>query len=136
MMSVPDFEHNLEKYAQVIVKVGLNLQPGQRLLIGSSRFGRETPFEAAPLVRLVAAKAYQAGASLVDVIWGDPKLHLIRLENAAPSTLEEYPDWIAAGNLDSIKHGNALLGIVANDPDLFRGQDPEKVSLLQRIASE
>jgi aminopeptidase len=135
-MSVPDFERNLEKYAQVIVKVGLNLQPGQRLLIGSSRFGRETPFEAAPLVRQVAAKAYQVGARLVDVIWGDPKLHVIRLENAVPSTLEEYPDWIAAGNLDYIKHGDAMLGIVANDPDLFRGQDPEKVSLLQRIAAE
>lgn len=64
-----DFERNLERYAEVIVRVGLNLQPGQRLLIGMPRFGiYGTPLESAPLVRLIAAKAYQVGARLVDVI--------------------------------------------------------------------
>jgi len=29
-----EFEQNLKKYAEVIVKVGLNLQPGKRLLLG------------------------------------------------------------------------------------------------------
>ena len=29
------FEHNLEKYAEILVKVGLNIQPKQRLLIGA-----------------------------------------------------------------------------------------------------
>jgi aminopeptidase len=135
-MPVTDFERKLEKYAEVIVRVGLNLQPGQRLLIGSSRFGRETPFEAAPLVRHIAAKAYQAGSPLVDVIWGEPLLHVIRLENAGRDTLEVYPDWIAAGNLDHVKNGDALLGIVASDPDLFKGQDPELVGILQKVASE
>ncbi|MEO8606851.1 MAG: aminopeptidase [Chloroflexota bacterium] len=135
-MSVPDFQHKLEKYAEVIIKVGLNLQPGQRLLIGSSRFGRETPFEAAPLVREIAAKAYQAGSPLVDVIWGDPQLHVIRLQNAARETLEAYPNWIAEGNLNHVKQGGALLGIVANDPDLFKGQDPDMIGVLQKVASE
>jgi aminopeptidase len=34
-----DFEQNLEKYAEIVVKVGLNLQPGQRLLIGAPVMG-------------------------------------------------------------------------------------------------
>ncbi|MFX1344330.1 MAG: aminopeptidase [Promethearchaeota archaeon] len=34
-----EFEIKLEKYAEVIVKVGLNLQPGQRLLIGTPTSG-------------------------------------------------------------------------------------------------
>jgi len=135
-MPVSDFERKLEKYAEVIVKVGLNLQPGQRLLIGSSRFGREIPFEAAPLVRQVAAKAYQAGAELVDVIWGDPQLQLIRLQHARRESLEAYPKWLADGNLNHIKQGDALLGIVANDPDLFKDQDPELVSILQRVSNQ
>jgi aminopeptidase len=135
-MPVPDFERKLEKYAEVIVRVGLNMQPGQRLLIGSSRFGREIPFEAAPLVRQVAAKAYQAGAELVDVIWGDPQLHLVRLQNARRDTLEAYSDWIAEGNLNHIKNGGAMLGIVANDPDLFKDQDPELVGILQGVSSQ
>ena len=58
-----EFERNLEKYAQVIVKVGLNLQPGQRLVIGAPIFGvYGTPIELAPLVRLIVTQAYQAGA--------------------------------------------------------------------------
>jgi aminopeptidase len=135
-MPVADFDRKLEKYAEIIVKIGLNIQPGQKLLIGSSRFGRETPFEAAPLVRHVAAKAYQAGARLVDVIWGDPQLHVIRLQNAPRDSFEEYPQWVADGNLTHIQNGGALLGIVANDPDLFKGQDSELVGVMQRVASE
>ena len=41
-----EFEQNLDKYAEVIVRVGLNLQPGQRLLIGTPGFGiYGTPIE-------------------------------------------------------------------------------------------
>ena len=70
-----EFEENLEKYAELIVKVGLNLQPGQRLLIGSPLFGGLTPIEAEPLVARVAKHAYQSGARLVDVIWTDHLLN-------------------------------------------------------------
>src|SRR5512136_2756350 len=86
-----EFEQNLDKYAQVAVKVGLNLQPGQRLLIGAPLAGALAPLEAAPFVRLVAAHAYQAGARLVDVMWGDDQLRLIRLQHAKHDSLDEYP---------------------------------------------
>jgi len=44
-----DFERNLEKYAEVVVKVALNLQPGQRLLIGAPTVGiLGVPLELAP----------------------------------------------------------------------------------------
>jgi aminopeptidase len=63
-----EFERNLERYAEVIVRLGLNLQPRQRLLIGMPIFGIcGTPIELAPLVRLIVAKAYGVGARLVDV---------------------------------------------------------------------
>ncbi|KKK41706.1 MAG: Aminopeptidase 2, partial [Candidatus Lokiarchaeum sp. GC14_75] len=71
-----EFEQNLEKYAEVILKVGLNLQKGQRLLILSMR---ETPLlELAPFVELITNKAYKMGAKFVEVIWNDPQLDLIR----------------------------------------------------------
>ncbi|MBA7640627.1 Aminopeptidase 2 [subsurface metagenome] len=58
-----EFEQKLEKYAEVILKVGLNLQPKQRLLIGGASSNYDgTSFEAAPLVRIIAKKAYQMGA--------------------------------------------------------------------------
>jgi aminopeptidase len=51
---LPNFEANLQTYAELIVKVGLNLQTNQRLLIVA-------PLPAAPLVRHVAARACQQG---------------------------------------------------------------------------
>ena len=66
------FEKNLEKYAEVILKVGLNLQPGQRLLIGGATSSYDgVSYENAQLVRIITKKAYQMGARLVDVVWGD-----------------------------------------------------------------
>jgi leucyl aminopeptidase (aminopeptidase T) len=86
-MMASEFEQNLEKYAEVAVKVGLNLQPGQRLLIGTPMMDGLTPIEAAPLVRLIAARAYRVGARLVDVMWGDDQLKpIIPLPGAAADT--------------------------------------------------
>ncbi len=52
-----DFENKLEKYTEVIVKVGLNIQPGQRLLIGPPFNGiLGVPIELAPLVRKIVTK--------------------------------------------------------------------------------
>jgi aminopeptidase len=87
-----DFERNLDKYADVLLKIGLNLQEGQRLLIGVPIFGIQgTPIELAPLVRLVARKAYQAGARLVDVLWNDDQMRLTRFQEAPRDSFEEFP---------------------------------------------
>ena len=67
-METSTFEEKLERYAELAVKVGLNLQPGQRLLIVAN------PLESAPLVRAVATCAYQNGCRLVTVLWGDEAL--------------------------------------------------------------
>ena len=119
-----EFEHKLEKYAEVIVKVGLNIQPGQRLLIGPPMWGAfGTELEFVPLVRLVAKKAYQAGASLVDVMWRDDQLSLIRLGHAPPDSLEEFPAWRSDGAIDAAKAGDAILMIFAPNQFLFADQD-------------
>lgn len=124
-----EFEVNLEKYAELIVTVGLNVQPGQRLLIGAPIRGfRGTPLELAPLVRLIAAKAYQVGARLVDVIWNDDQLYLVRLQHAPRDSFEECPTWRADATLQVAKAGDAMLLFLAENPDLVTDQDPESVA--------
>jgi aminopeptidase len=119
-----EFEINLEKYAEVIVKVGLNLQPGQRLLIGTPTFGNKgVPIELAPLVRLIMKKSYQIGARLVDVMWEDDKLQLIRYKYAPKDSFEEFPTWRTDGAFDIAKEGDAMLIIKAQNPDLLSEQD-------------
>lgn len=120
-----DFERNLDKYAEVIVRVGLNLQPAQRLLIiGMPQLGiYGTPLELAPLVRLIATKAYQVGARLVDVMWNDDQLRLIRFQHAPRDSFEEFPTWRIDGAVEVTKSGDAVLVIYAEDPDLLVKQD-------------
>ena len=125
----------LKKYAEVIVKVGLNIRKGQRLIITNSRI-RGVPLHAAPLVREVAHSAYEAGARYVDVIWGDEELLRSRLQNAPRETLTEYPTWQITGLMDFVKGGDAMLTILADNPDLMAGLDPDAVATLQQVHLE
>ena len=99
-----EFEQNLEKYAEVILKVGVNLQKGQRLLIGANDFGTSL-LDLAPFIELIAKKAYQLGARFVEVIWNDPQLHLIRLQHAPRNSFEEFSTWRVDASLEFIKKG-------------------------------
>jgi aminopeptidase len=135
-MMDPSFEKKLEAYAELILKVGLNFQPGQRLLIGVPVYNTGVPLEAAPLVRLLVAKAYQMGARYVDVIWGDDEILVARFINAQPNTFNEYPSWKANLLLDYVQQGDAILTVLGNDPDLLRDQDPDLVAHLQKIVLE
>jgi len=120
-----EFEQNLEKYAELIVKVGLNIQPGQKLVIGPPYLFLGTELETAPLVRLIAKEAYQAGARLVDVMWNDEPLEIIRLKNAPRDSFDEYPTWRAEAAIEAAKAGDALLLLISPNDDLFADQDQE-----------
>src|SRR5258706_7548855 len=124
-----DFEKNLEKYAEVIIRVGLNLQPGQRLVVTA-------PIGAAWFVRIIAAKAYQAGARLVDVLWGDEQLTLVRLKYAPRDSFEESSKWRTDTLASYLERGDALLSISAADPDLLRGQDTDLIATMNRVAAQ
>ncbi len=117
-----NFEEMLEKYAELTVKVGLNLQKGQRLFIAS---GTNT----AEFVRVVAAKAYQAGSPLVQVLWQDEKITQIRHEFAPRDSFEEYPTWVTDGIFEGVQRGDAYLSMETIDPDLLKGYDPDLVNL-------
>ncbi len=121
-----DFESKLEKYADLAVHVGANVQPGQRLLLW-----RVSP-QSADLVKVITAKAYEAGASLVETIWMDDGMQLARIQHAPDDSLEEFPEWVANGMLEHVQNGGALISARGGDPDLFRGQDEERVARVQK----
>ena len=125
----------LKKYAEAIVRVGLNLQAGQRLIITNATARGVLP-AGRDLVHAVTKAAYAAGARYVDVIWGDEEMLRIRLQHAPANSLSEYPKWHVHGILDMIKNGDALLSIYANNPDVYEGLDPERLAGMQRSALE
>jgi aminopeptidase len=121
------FEQKLEKYADVLIRVGLNLRAGQRLFL-------RAPIEAAPFVRLITQKAYQAGARLVDVSWNDEQILLTRMQYAPHDSFEESSTWLPDAIAAHIERGDAYMAIAAGNPELLSGQDPENVATVQQIA--
>ena len=131
MESSQQHQELLQKYAEAIVRVGLNLRAGQRLIITNAT-ARGVPPAGRPLVHAVTKAAYAAGARFVDVIWGDEEMLRLRIQNAPADSFGEYPKWQVHGILDMIKNGDALLSIYANNPDIYDGLDPERLGAMQR----
>ncbi|HEY5728993.1 MAG TPA: aminopeptidase [Anaerolineales bacterium] len=131
MSSNKQHQEMLKKYAEVIVKVGLNLRKGQRLFI-TNWTARGVPPAARALVHEVTKAAYVAGAKYVETIWGDEEMLRIRLKDAPEDSFDEYPKFQVAAAMDMIKNGDALLSISANDPDAFAGLDSERVAAMQK----
>jgi aminopeptidase len=125
----------LETYGDLAVRVALNLQPGQRLLIIGPLVNGGVSLEAAPLVRAVAKSAYRAGAELVEPIWGDEPLLLTRFADARRETLTAYSRWLPKALVEHVADGGAVMSIYANDPDLLASHPPELVGGLQQAVS-
>ena len=115
------FEQNLEKYAELAVKVGINIQKNQTLVINA-------PTNNIEFVRLVAKKAYEAGAKDVLIEWNDEQLTLLRYSLAPDEAFLEFPMWKARGFEEMAENGAAFMSIVASNPDLLKDVNPERIS--------
>ncbi|HKI52896.1 MAG TPA: aminopeptidase [Anaerolineales bacterium] len=131
MTSKTEHQALLQKYAEAIVRVGLNLREGQRLFI-TNWTNRGIPHAGRALVHEVTKAAYAAGARYVEVIWGDEEMHRIRLQNAPEDSFDEFPKFQVSAAMDMIENGDALLSIYANDPDVYNGLDSERIGSMQK----
>jgi aminopeptidase len=130
-MTGTSHQEMLQKYAEAIVKVGLNLRAGQRLVITLAA-SRGVPIEFAPLVREISKAAYAVGARYVDVIWGDEEMLRLRAQYAPRDSFDEYSTWQIDAIMGMVEKGDALLSISGANPDLFGGLDPEVVGMIQK----
>jgi aminopeptidase len=116
---------NLRSYADLIVRVGTNVQPGQTLLINAL-------LEHAPLVRELTESGYQAGARFVDVSYIDMHVRRSFIEHAAEDDLTYTQPW--ALERSSSLDGNALI-MLAGDPEprLLSDLDPGRIGKARPI---
>lgn len=124
---MPGNDTDLARYAELAIKVGLNLQAGQRLLL----YG---PVQAVPLMRALTASAYRRGARFVDVIFDDQELRLIRHQYAPRDSFEEHPTWLGETMARYAERGDAFLRVHAEDPDLLKAQDPAQLHIEKMTA--
>ncbi|HEY6213546.1 MAG TPA: aminopeptidase [Vicinamibacterales bacterium] len=125
----------LQTYAELAVRVALNLRAGQRLMIIGPLMNGGVSLEAAPLVREVAASAYRAGAELVEAMWGDEPMQLARFGHAGASTFGAFSAWLPNALVEHAERGGAILSVYANDPDLLASAPPDRVGALQQATS-
>src|SRR5436190_19073066 len=126
---------DLGMYAELAVRVALNLQPGQRLLIIGPLMNGGVSLEAAPLVRQIAASAYRAGAELVEAMWGDEAMQLARFGHARRDSFGQFSSWLPKALAEHAQAGNAVLSIYANDPDLLQHESTDLAGALQQATS-
>lgn len=115
----------LHRYAELIVKIGVRLQPGQKLIVNAA-------LETAELVRLIAECAYDAGAHSVKVNWSDDALTRLRYDRAADDAFLEEPKWYAGEMLELVENNAAVVSVVSSDPDLLKGVPQERIMNHQR----
>ena len=118
----------LDRLAEIAVKVGLRLQPGQDLLLTA-------PVVALPLVRRIARHAYEAGAGLVTPILSDEDIALSRYRHGTDLSFDRAPTWLYEGMATAFSANTARLAIVGDNPMLLSNEDPAKVARANKANS-
>jgi len=114
-------EQTLERFADLMVGFGANVQKGQIVAVGAE-IGKEE------VARALAASAYRHGARFVDVGYFDPHVKHARLANADPQTLEFVPSWYGERILALGDQRCARIGLSGpTAPSLFDDIDPALV---------
>lgn len=121
------FEATLTKYAELAVKIGVNIQPNQYLYIAAS-------IESAPLVQVVTKIAYEVGAKQVFVDYTDDQITRSRYELAPEDSFDFFPPWKVQEREWLAEEGAAFMSIVSQSPDLLSGIDSKRIASFQKAS--
>ncbi|MCL2617985.1 MAG: aminopeptidase [Defluviitaleaceae bacterium] len=109
-----------ESYAELIVKKGVNVQEGQKVVIRAD-------IGSAPFVRIVAKAAYDAGASQVIMNWADEVITRMNYLRADAEVFKSIEPWRVQFFKDYDDAGACFINIISDDPDLLAGVEPERI---------
>jgi aminopeptidase len=113
----------LERYADLIVGLGANVQPGQIVELRCELGHRE-------LARAIVASAYRHGARFVDVWWFDTWVRRARFELADEETIDFVAPWHRSRVLQLGEQRCARIGLSPiTIPGVFDDLDPHRLGL-------
>lgn len=118
----------LKNYARLLVKIGINIQPNQTLVISS-------PVDCADFARLITETAYEEGAREVVLNWNDDIVSKLRYLYAPDEVFDQFPEWRKQFYLSYAEQGAAFLSISASDPELMKDVDPGRIARAKKTAS-
>ncbi len=123
------FNENLDKYAQLIVEMGVNVQESHTVVLQIS-------VEQAPLAHLITKKAYEKGAAEVIVKWTDDFVQREFLAHAQKDRLTNIPSYKIAESEDWVAKSASRISVVSSDPGALAGVDPERVACYQAASGK
>ena len=122
-------DEKLQEYARLLIRVGLNVQKGQKLVISS-------PVECAFFARMCAEEAYAIGCKEVVMNWHDDAMARMKYLRADDAIFDEVPLWRRHFFNDHALEGAAYLAISASDPENFKGVDPKRIIRAQQASGK
>lgn len=122
-------EKKLRDYAKLIVKVGANVQKGQRV-----RLQAET--DQLPLVKAVTEECYKVGAEYVEVLWSCGEISKLHYSYASADVLGAVPAWEEARFRQMTVDLPVRIFIESSDPDEMDGISADLLSSVRRMRSK
>lgn len=116
---------SLDAYADLVVRSGAAVQPGQELVVSA-------PVERGDFVRRVVRSAYAAGASHVTTIWHDDEVTRLTYQSVDLPYFQHVPAWQVAQLNGLAEMGASFLFLEGTDPAAFDGIDPAKPAAAAR----
>jgi aminopeptidase len=117
----PIDSEKLDRLAEIAINVGLNLQPGQDMILTAST-------ESLPLARRVVAAAYRAGAGVVTTLLADDEITRARYQYGHDDSFDQAPGWLYEGMANAFSANTARMAIKDDNPMLLADQDPAKIA--------
>lgn len=124
-----DFQEKLAQFAELAVRVGINVQKGQYVLINTST-------DTVEFTRMVVKKAYEAGVGRVDVQFSDQVISRAFFEMAPDESFHYAPEWLGKQRDELIEKKGALLWIDSTDPDLLEGIPTARIMNYNKAAGK
>lgn len=115
----------LKKYAELVVKTGVNLQKKETLVISA-------PVNAADFVEEIVLSAYKNGASDVEVLWNDEIVSRYGFRYKTKKQLAIISEWEKIQRESFVDKKVAYMAIISDDPENFKGINPEKIAIYRR----
>jgi aminopeptidase len=112
-------DSRLERYAELAVRIGVNLVEGQTVFITAR-------VEHAPFAQALTRASYDAGAHYVDVLYTDQHVRRAMIEYGPDSALDHTPAWLI--ERWRAMAGNATIGTTGDpEPELLADLPGERV---------
>jgi aminopeptidase len=121
MPGMPDNDR-LERFADLVVRIGANVRPGSAVLL-------RTDIAHLEIARAVVERAYVAGASWVEVEWSDGPIRRSRLTHASIEELTRTRPWVMERTRAWTAERGVSITLVGDpDPHLLDDVDPAKAA--------